>query len=87
VKLLGERIRKEGACRRGHDIRAATFVSRLSELEMKDGILQWIEEVLEGERALKAERAKKPKPAKTASERHRGEGNSAWSRRGGSHGG
>ena len=50
-KLLGERLRKEGACRRGHDIRAATFVSRLSELEMKDGILQWIEEVLEGQTA------------------------------------
>jgi hypothetical protein len=29
-------------------------------------MLQWLEEVLEGEMALKAERAKKPKPAKTA---------------------
>jgi hypothetical protein len=32
-------------------------------------MLQWLEEVLAGERALKAERAKKPKPAKTAGER------------------
>jgi len=38
-------------------------------------MLQSIEEVLGGERALKAERAKKPKPAKTARERRRGEGN------------
>jgi hypothetical protein len=35
VKLLGERLRKKGACR-GLGIRAATFVSRLSEFEMKD---------------------------------------------------
>jgi hypothetical protein len=33
--------------------------------------LQRIEEVLEGERALKAERARRPKPAKTARERRR----------------
>lgn len=50
--------------------------------------MQWIEEVLEGERALKAERAKKPKPAKTARERRRrGEGNSPAGRRGGPIGG
>jgi hypothetical protein len=69
VKLLGQRIRKEGACRRGHDIRAATFVSRLSELERKDRILQWIEEVLEGQTA------RRPRPAKTARERRPGKGN------------
>jgi len=44
-------------------------------------MLQWIEEVLAGERALKAERANK---AKTAGDlRRRGEGNSALSRKGG----
>ena len=57
--------------------RASEF--RASEFQSKDQMLQWLEEVLGGARALKAERAKKPKPAKTASERHRGEGNSAWS--------
>ena len=73
VKLLRGRLRKESACR-GLDIRAAKFVSRLSEVEMKDRMLQWIEEVLEGHRA------KKPKPAR---ERRRGEGNSPAWRRGG----
>jgi hypothetical protein len=48
------------------------------EFQSKDQMLQWLEEVLEGERALKTEWAKKLKPAKTAGERRRrGEGNSA----------
>src|SRR5450755_1965559 len=78
VKLLGDQLRKEGACR-GLDIRLAKFVSRLSEFETKDQMLQWIEEVLAGQRA------KEPKPAKTAKtarERRRGEGNSPLSQRG-----
>jgi hypothetical protein len=79
VKLLGEQLRQEGACR-GLDIRAARFVSRLSEFETKDRMLQWLEEVLAGERSLKADRAKK---AKTARERRRGEGKSLSSERGG----
>jgi len=63
---------------RGLDIRPAKFVSRLSEFETKDQMLQWIGEVLAGQRA------KKPKPAKTktARERRRGEGNSPLSQRG-----
>jgi len=81
VKLLAEQLRKGGACR-GLDIRAAKFVSRLSEFQTKDRMLHWIEEVLGGERALKSEKAK------TASEgRGRGEGNSPLSRRGGTLGG
>jgi hypothetical protein len=72
VKLLGEQLRKEGACR-GLDIRAAKLVYRLSELETKDRMLQWIDEVLASERLLKAERGRK---AKTARERRRGEGKS-----------
>jgi hypothetical protein len=84
VKLLGERLRKEDACR-GLDIRAAKFVSRLSEFQAsefqtKDRMLQWIDEVLTGERLLKGERAKK---AKTARARSRGEGKSRSSERGG----
>jgi hypothetical protein len=88
VKLL-EQLRKEGACR-GLDIRAAKSVSRLSEFQAsefqtKDRMFEWIEEVLEGQRALKAERAKKVKRAR---ERRRwegnwGEGNSPRSGRGG----
>jgi hypothetical protein len=104
VKLLGEQLRKDGA--RGLDIRPAKLVSRLSELQAS-GVSghpsfrprirccngSKIEEVLGGERAPKAERAKKPEPAKTAGERRRpGEGNwregnsPAW-RGGGSIGG
>jgi hypothetical protein len=76
VKLLGEQLRKEGACR-GLDIRAAKFISRLSEFQTKDRMLQWIDEVLAGQRA------KKPKPAKAARDRRRGEGKSLSSERGG----
>jgi hypothetical protein len=43
-------------------------------------MLRWIDEVLEDERLLKADRAKK---AKTARERRRGEGKSLSSERGG----
>jgi hypothetical protein len=56
---------------------------QVSELQTKNQMLQSIEEVLEGEGALKAERGKKPKPAKTARGRRRGEGNSpTWSKGG-----
>jgi hypothetical protein len=84
VKLLGEQLRKEGACR-GLDIRAARSVSRLSEFQTKDRMLQWIEEVLEGQRARKAERAKKVKRARDRRwEGNCWEGNSPGSRSGGS---
>ncbi len=78
MKLMGGRLRKQGACR-GLDIRAATFVSRLSEFQTKDQMLQWIDEVRAGERALKAETARE--------RRRRGEGNSPAWRRGGPIGG
>jgi hypothetical protein len=73
VKLLGEQLRKQGACR-GLDIRAANLVSRLSkvqasEFQTKDRMLQWIEELPAGEGAKPA------KTAKTARERRRREGN------------
>jgi hypothetical protein len=81
VKLLGEQLRQEGACR-GLDVRAAQSVSRLSEFQAsefqasefqtKDRMFEWIEELLAGQRALKAERAKK---ATRARERRRWEGN------------
>lgn len=89
VKLRGEQLRKQGACR-GLDIRAANFVSRLSgfqasEFQREDRMLRWIEELLAGERARKL------KPANTVRERLGGgnwrEGNSPLWRRGGPHGG
>jgi hypothetical protein len=48
VKLLGERLRQQGACR-GLDIRPAKLFSRLSEFQAsefqtKDQMLQWIED-------------------------------------------
>ena len=80
---MGERLRQQGAGR-GLDIRAAKLVARLcefqaSEFQTKDQILQWIDEVRGGERALKAERARE--------RRRRGEGNSRAWRRGGPIGG
>src|SRR5580693_10600812 len=39
VQLLGEQVRKDSA--RGLDIRAAKFVSRLSEFQIKQQLLQW----------------------------------------------
>jgi hypothetical protein len=74
VKLLGEQLaRRMVPC--GLEIGAAKFVSRRSGFQIKAAdVAVGIDEVRAGERALKAERAKKPKPAKTAGER-RGEGN------------
>ncbi len=83
MKLMGERLRKQGAGS-GLDIRTAKLVARLSEFQAsefqtKDQMLQWMDEVRAGERALKAETARE--------RRRRGEGNSPAWRRGGLIGG
>jgi hypothetical protein len=64
-------------------------VKLLSGFQIKQQMLQWgSTRCGQGKRALKAERAKKLKPAKTAGERRsRGEGNSPAWRRGGTIGG